>query len=528
MSKVYAFFKLYRLPILSGILVGTSYSPFPCWALFFCYAPLWIFILDKNRNLKEIFWGAWLTQFILSFIGFHWVSYVTHEFGRIPWPLAVIVLLIFCSLVHLYIPLSHLVTIWLQNKWKLNSNYTLAVLVMIYNLCERYWPSLFPWNLGYPLYSSNLPVYHWADVVGFLGLSLLVLGMNAWAVYWWNNKKPLPHAAAWLSALIVLSVSGYFHGKFWEQTDAGLKVMIVQANIGNAEKVQAEKGFGYQSDIINKFIDLTKQGLQKGPADLAIWPETAVPHFLDRTYLHMPYPSMVVKALQETKLALITGTYSRGISGNPPKSKTYNSVAFMNDRGELNSLYRKTHLLAYGEYLPFSETFPILLQWVPMVGNFGRGNGPESFSLPVKGQDIQWGPQICYEGLYPEFSAGLARKGAQIFVNVTNDSWFGRPFEPQQHMYMTFARAIENRRPLVRSTNTGISSVALASGKILEKSPLHEEWTGIYDVSYLRNPPLTFFSKWGHLDSLIVIVLLVVTVLLGKRHGTKNAGPRRP
>lgn len=526
MSKLSTFFKLYRLPILSGILIGTSYAPFPCWALLFCFVPLWLFILDKNRNLKEIFWGAWITQFILSLIGFHWVSYVTHEFGLIPWPAAILVLMVFCSLVHLYFPITHLVAVWMQRKWKFSPGYLLATLVLLFNLFERYWPSLFPWNFGYPYYSTGLPIYQWADIVGFLGLSLFTLAMNAWATHWWRNKKSFSQAAMWVAVFLLLNAGGYLHAQKWAETDLSVKVMIVQANIGNAEKVQAEKGFEFQSAIINKFLELMKEGLQKNPADVVVWPETAFPSFLDQNLLNMPYPQMLIQFIKENKVALITGAYSRAVSGTPPRIKTYNSVAFLTENGELTSMYRKTHLLAYGEYLPFSETFPILLTWIPMVGNFGRGNGPESLSLPVKSQNIQWGTQICYEGLYPEFSAGLARAGAQIFVNTTNDSWYGGPSEPQQHMYMTFARAIENRRPLVRSTNTGVSSVVLASGKILEQSPLHQEWAGTYEVSYLQNPPLTFFSKWGHLDSLTVILLFGITVILGRQNGKKQRSDR--
>lgn len=105
------------------------------------------------------------------------------------------------------------------------------------------------------------------------------------------------------------------------------------------------------------------------------------------------------------------------------------------------------------------------------------------------------GPQICYEGLYPWFSRGLSKAGAEIFVNVTNDSWFGTYFEPRQHLYMTLARAIEFRRPLLRSTNTGITTAILANGEILEMSPMGKEWFGQFNVPYRRAPPHTFYER---------------------------------
>jgi apolipoprotein N-acyltransferase len=107
------------------------------------------------------------------------------------------------------------------------------------------------------------------------------------------------------------------------------------------------------------------------------------------------------------------------------------------------------------------------------------------------------GPQICYEGLFPGFSRSLADQGAQIFVNVTNDSWFGTSAEPYQHLFMTLARGIEFRRPVVRATNTGISAAMRADGTLLERSPLHAEWTHLYEIPYRKEPRPTFYQEYG-------------------------------
>ncbi len=526
MSKIIEFFKLNRWALLSGLLVGTSYTPFPCWALLFCYTPLWLWATRSDVNLRQVFWGAWLTQFLLSLIGFHWVAFVTYEFGHIPWPLALIVLLLFCSLVHLYIPIALTLAVDCGRRLGLSQNWVLLLIPLFLNLMERFWPSLFPWHLGYPLYSSHIPIYQWADVVGFLGLSLLMLLSNSVLAIWWLNRKAWWLPTGLMLTLVILTVGGVFHAKPWDQTDSTIPTLIVQGNIGNFEKEQAEQGQNFQEHIVNHFLDLTRKGAAENPeTQLIVWPETAFPGNFDQRTLEFHYQQKVIQTLKSLKMRLITGSYSTEFNSQTGKSVSYNAMAFLDSNGELSGpLYRKTHLLAYGEYLPLSETFPILLTWVPMIANFGRGQGPEVFSLNIKDHAVRWGPQICYEGLYPEFSRNLARLGSQIFVNITNDSWFGQPFEPSQHMYMTFARAIENRRPLIRSTNTGISSVALANGDIQQFSPLHESWTGRFDVAYLQNPPLTFFSKWGHFDALFVLILILITLLIGYR----NARIRRP
>jgi apolipoprotein N-acyltransferase len=180
--------------------------------------------------------------------------------------------------------------------------------------------------------------------------------------------------------------------------------------------------------------------------------------------------------------------------------------------------YRKTYLLAFGEYLPFGDMFPKLYELLPFVSEFGRGKGPQimNVNIPHLNEKIKIGPQICYESLDPHFSADLAAMGAKIILNVTNDSWFGKTFEPWQHMTMTLARAIEVRRPLVRVTNTGITTAILANGTVLEKSPLHEEWTGIHEISFLKDPPQTFYTKYHSYYVWIMLVFLILLLAYGK------------
>ena len=421
MSKIVDFFKLNRWAILSGVLVGTSYAPFPCWALLFCYTPLWLWATRLELNLRQVFWGAWVTQFILSLIGFHWVAFVTYEFGHIPWPLAFIALMIFCSLVHLYIPIALTLAVACGRSLKFSRIWILFLIPLFLNLMERFLPSLFPWHLGYPLYSSGIPLFQWADVVGFLGLSLLMLLCNAVIAVWWLNRKNFWLPVTLGLGLIALTLGGTDHAKPWTQTDGVIPTLIVQGNIGNFEKEQVEQGQNYQDHIVDQFLALSRQGVEKNPAtQLMIWPETAFPGNFDQRTLGFYEQQKVLQTLKALNLPLITGAYSTELNQQTGKSVFFKALAFLDSNGQLSGpLYRKTHLLAYGEYLPLSETFPILLTWVPTISNFGRGQGPQVFSLNIKNQTLRWGPQICYEGLYPEFSRKLARQGAQILVTLT-------------------------------------------------------------------------------------------------------------
>lgn len=535
MVKIQVFFKQYSLrnylwPFVSGLLIGTSYIPFPPWALLFCYAPLWIFLFHRAKTWQEGFAAGWWTQFTLSIVGFHWIAYVSKQFGGFPWPLAIIVLFLFAAFVHLYIPLTAALVVFLKQKYTWSLSKTLLAAALFLSLVERVWPAIFPWHLGYTLLWAKLPAYQWADVIGFEGLSTIILLLNAWIAWMWEHRHQkatlLKHGSFAVVFVLAINLTGYFHVQGWNQFDRKLTVSIIQANIGDHEKVFAEQGqSNFQESIVQRFLALTRQAVAETPnTELIIWPETAVPDYLNPFNAQTKIPRLLGVALQPLGKTLLTGAYAKDAPGEKSPRQTYNGLFLVDSNAHaIGRPYHKTYLLAFGEYLPFSERFPFLLKLLPFISNFGRGLGPEVLTYPHPEGDLKIGGQVCYEGLYPEFTRGLADKKTDILANVTNDSWFGRPSEPRQHLYMTLARAIEIRRPLIRSTNTGISTVILANGDVLQQSPLHKEWQGSYDVQLRKKPPTTAFVLWGHYDWILILIALLV--LLFK--GVMDAKPRR-
>src|SRR4051812_28335243 len=128
MNKILSYFKRYSPGIISGVLVGTSYIPFPPWAILFCYLPLWYAVVQNPNELRKNFVMAWWTQFVLTLIGFHWIAYVSYVFGYMPWPLAGGVLLLFAACVHLYIPLAIVVSSYCRKRWRLSAGEQLCLL----------------------------------------------------------------------------------------------------------------------------------------------------------------------------------------------------------------------------------------------------------------------------------------------------------------------------------------------------------------------------------------------------------------
>jgi apolipoprotein N-acyltransferase len=486
--------------ILAGILVGTSYIPLPPWAIFFCWTPLWhVWLREENLNkaaLKNIFWSGWLTQFILTAIGFSWVSYTIHEFGHLPWVFALLCQAAYCSFANLYVPLAGVAWFLFAHRMGFSRTQKIIALPIFMNIGERIFPMIFDWHFGYTWLWAKLPAYHLADTFGFIGLSFFSLIFNAVIIWCYYRKSEglewAKTALAALAAFLALNGWGYFKSKHLEKPDASAKFLIVQANIGNQDKLLAETGGGYRDVVLDRFINKTKEGLAINPKpDFVVWPETAFPEIIEDPSLNYGYGSRLKTYIQQMNVKLITGGYAR----LPQTGQITNSFFVIDESGaQMAPPYHKTILLAFGEYFPFADYLPGLRESFPEVGNFGRGPGPTVLSAG----ELRIGAQICYEGLFDWFTRQLANQGAQILVNVTNDSWYGTWQQPWEHGWMTLARAVEVRRPLVRSTNTGISAVALASGEILPLSPLHQEWFSLYDVPYVRNPRPTAFMTWGY------------------------------
>lgn len=509
------------LPALSGVLIGTSYIPFPPWASLFCFVPLWIF-WRRQASLKTVFLGGLLTSFIFTLIGFNWVTYLLHEFARAPWPIAVLGMAAYGLVAHLFVPVAGVLWYWGQNKFRWPDRLSMGLMALITTLCEAYSLTLFDWNFGYSWYGSNIPIFHWAEIIGFSGLSAATLLANLPMYYAWVSRRRLS-GKLWLAAVLgvfaLLNVGGLWLKSRLPAPDASLNALLVQGNIGDATVIAAEQGEEYEEYVLRQYFELTDQGINGRPddIDLVLWPEAAYPSILGEEVRFKKYPGLLRRYLRDRQVPLITGAF--GV--NTPSWMITNSLFVLDRNGEIvPPRYDKTILLAFGEYIPGEQIFPWIRELLPPTGGLARGNGPTDL---LRLGDFKIGPQVCYESLFPWFSKGLADMGAQFIVNVTNDSWYGAWQEPYQHMYMTLARGVEFRRPVLRVTNTGISTVGLASGEILQRSPIQEAWAGVYSVPYLKVPPATFYQRWFWLVPGLLWGALAVLLGMGIIHPRRMA-----
>mgnify|MGYP000005146630 FL=1 len=513
--------KAWALPVLSGIFIGTSYIPFPPWAALFGFVPLWMF-WQAQTQLKSVILGGVVSAFVFTLIGFNWMTYLLHEFAHLPWALAVVGMIIYALIAHLYVPFAGMIWFLIVKKYSCSKSVSLGLLTLITILCEAYSLTLFDWNFGYSWFGFGIPFYHLAEIVGFSGLSAITLAYNLPLYLAWQTRHETKGKilfGAVISSFLLFNMTGLALKSRLPQPDAEFNVLMVQGNIGNSEKMAAEMGDGYGQAILNRYLSLTSNALdahKNEKIDFALWPETAFPTFLGENLVSPnTYPAQLSQFLKNHSLPLVTGAYSVDMR---VKLLT-NSLFLLNEMGQIvPPHYSKTILLAFGEYIPFEDVLSQLRQWFPQIGHFARGQGAtDLFNL----DGLKMAPQICYEGLFAYFSRDLANLGAQVIVNVTNDSWYGSWQQPYQHFYMTLARGIEFRRPVLRVTNTGISSVVLASGDILQRSPVYEPWTDVYHVPYVKNPSPTFYQEWFYLLPILLWISFFALLIFAIKQGVR-------
>jgi apolipoprotein N-acyltransferase len=319
----------------------------------------------------------------------------------------------------------------------------------------------FPWNIAGYGWGASLAVLQSAAWFGVYGLSLLTVlfGASLAALFRGRPQWKLPLAMTVLFGLFFIggSIRLALHPTV---AVPGVHLRIVQPNIPQAEKYQPQ----FMARNWLRLTDLSMAPAAQRPS-VVIWPEAAPPFILPRVPEAMDW----VDNLNAHGTLLMTGTV-RFEHDDDGEIHFYNSF-LMFGHGTVLAVYDKTHLVPFGEYLPFEATLDRwgLKKLTGIAGSFGRGKGPRTFQAPGV---PDFGPLICYEILFPGEVVGARRP--DWFVNVTDDSWFGPWAGPRQHLLVAQVRAIEEGIPVVRAANTGISAIIDPLGRITTRLGLNQ------------------------------------------------------
>jgi len=371
-----------------------------------------------------------------------------------------------------------------------------------------------------------LPLIQISDILGVYGLSALIAFVNGalFITLLYFSKRRWQHtditkclAAGSVIALILgITLTGIY-GHWRLKTIDNLmtsapktRISVIQGNIDQAVKWDP----AFQKETIEKYNRLSSSALKQQP-DLIVWPESATPFY----FLYDIAPSeMVFEGFRQTPCDYLIGSPS--FVRTDGVVEYYNSAYLIVPEDKTIGKYDKTHLVPFGEYVPFKKWLPFLGKIVAQVGDFRAGKVGRT--LPWRNEQL--GVQICYEIIFPELSRAMANNGASLLINITNDAWFGKTSGPYQHFSMTVFRAVENRRTLARSANTGISGFIDPAGRILASTGLLQEAVATQTVPLLKDKSI--YTQIGDLFARVclALALLIMVVEIGRWKTGKNNG----
>jgi apolipoprotein N-acyltransferase len=373
----------------------------------------------------------------------------------------------------------------------------------------------FPWNLlGYPA-SANLALLQLTTVTSIWGLSFLVAAFNALLA--WTTLAPAPSLkirAVFLSAAAMLILAVMAIGpRFVPQVSASHFARAVQPDFPEAMEYPADWFQAHARDL--KEIEQLSLAPSNHSTDLLVWPEAPAPFsFEDPQFARRA--SLLAIRFQHPFLAGVIAWKPAPASsaGAHVALAPYNSAILIDPQGQAVFTYDKVHLVPFGEYEPFPLIHHVVASVSSEVGGFLKGSKYSVAHLPG---GYTFGTFICYEAIYPGEIRRFAANGAELYINISNDGWFGRSAAPDQHLHMARVRAVENRRWLLRVTNNGVTVSVDPYGRVFRLLP--PDIRAAVDLPYDFRTDETIYTRFGDwfawLCVVVSAILLATTFMKG-------------
>lgn len=495
------------LTSIAGGLYSLCYPSFlgPGWLpLLFISLPFFLWRLEVAPTIKSTLLHVLAYNVGFNLVGYYWIPHTLREFGQLPYIVSVVLGLLFSLILQ---PHWWAYVLWkkIRPEYKWYSQTGILITAFVMTLLERYFPQQFPTFAGSPWLHMS-PYLGLAPYLGVVAFSFVTywVCLEAYTQLLLHKFRPL----VWISLFIfvVLNAVSPLKDKVTNKT---IPVRIVQANIGNFLKVQSESGDenSYKS-IEQRYENLSST--QNGfIPKLIVWPETA---YSNTFYGAETTLAQTFKNIESaTGAELLIGGYDQDMTKSTFEiiESIFNASILISD-SKVKTSYHKNILIPFGETLPFGPLNKQIVSIVPAVSLFARGEGTPEM---VTKDGYRFVTPICYEILESNYMRGLLNQWGNnhLIINHTNDSWYGDTAEPHQHLFLSKWRAVEFQLPIVRSTNTGISSVIYPDATESKRLGIGE--TGILDVNVnLGTGEATLYQSYGIYPLLgIVLILMLIT-----------------
>jgi len=479
------------LAAASGVLYALAYEHGALWPLaFVALAPL-LYALARDACTTGQALRLGSCAGVLQQAGaYRWLLPTIHDYAGMPLWLSALV----WGLLMLY--QAGQLALWsaLVARGRALGWPVLVLAPLAWGAIEQLYPLLFPSPLAAALHAQP-SLLQSLELGGARPISMLLVLASACAASVARAPRGEPRVGRLRMAALVATVwaSLFGHG-VWRSAqlsaavDAApaLSLGLVQANVGTAQKRRDPAA------VRRSHLELSRALLRTDRPDLLIWPETALPGFI-------PADSRELSpAVGELGTPLLTGAVAH--HNRQGRAELYNSAFLLDAHARVLGRSDKLRLVPFAERMPFADRFPGLSELAPGAGAFTPGRAPAA--LQLNGWRIA--VLICYEDILPDLVREVTRAtGAQLLVNITNDAWFGDSAAPHIHLALAALRAIEQRRFLVRATNSGVSAIVGPTGHVLQTLPMFEPGTLRARVALLSIT--TLYARIGDLAGYLAV-----------------------
>ncbi len=447
-----------------------------------------------------------LTTGFVYFLGtIYWTGTVVSTFGGLAAPVAALAAVLLALYMALFPAIAALMTSRLVNRSGAPALLVAPAAWVATEFFRGYLFGGFPWV---PLGNSQvtvLPVVQLASVFGVYGLSALVSFVSAALAYALLTTGRQRIAAVGAIVVVLGAVAGW---GTWRIADGSLtregtplRVGLVQGNIPQDQKWKS----GEARRIFTTYIAMTRDVVKRG-AELVMWPESSTPFMFEED----EGGESALRALaRELRVPMLFGSDQVDRSRSP--LRLYNAAFMVTPDGDTAAVYRKIHLVPFGEFIPFKGVASFVSPLVDSLGEFAPGDA--MVMLPVGSHLIS--TAICYEVVYPTLVRQAVEGGSELLTTITNDAWYGQSSAPYQHFEMASMRAIEQGRYLARAAKTGISGVVDPYGRIVRQSSIFEQVGLVEEVRLLTGR--TVYSRIGDAIAYLSIALVAAALIMVRR-----------
>jgi apolipoprotein N-acyltransferase len=373
----------------------------------------------------------------------------------------------------------------------------------------------FPWTLlGYSQVTV-LPIAQIASVVGVYGLSALLALVATTAAFVLVDRRAGTWRAAAATVAFLAAIAVWGEARLRSATllshGTPVRVAAIQGNIAQEEKWNPAN----REAISDRYLSMSRQALAQG-ATFILWPESATPLPFEQDILG---GSAIRRLAVESKATFLVGSdqvepIKAAAPGERAEARNYNAAFLVKPDGTVGAVYRKMHLVPFGEYVPLQSVLFFAGPIIGAVADFAPFSpGTLPVLLPVG--DHVASTAICYEVIYPNLIRRFVEDGSELLTTITNDAWYGTSSAAYQHWEQASMRAIEEGRYLARAANTGISGFVDPYGRVMARTPLFQQAIVVQDVRFITDR--TIYSRIGDLVAWLSLAVTGAALLLAWR-----------